>query len=138
MTAALIELGRRGVTSVLLEGGPTLAGAFLDAGEVDELRLFIAPIVIGGAAAKPLFGGTGAATIADAMPALAVEWERSDADLLVRARLREWWAVFTGLVRESEPSSRSNAPMRGLGSGSGPASRPSSPMGTRSPWPAHA
>ncbi len=90
VTAALIELGRRGVTSVLLEGGPTLAGAFLDAGEVDELRLFIAPIVIGGAAAKPLFGGTGASTIADAIPALALEWERSDADLLVRARLREW------------------------------------------------
>ncbi len=90
VAGALTELGRREVTSVLLEGGPTLAGAFLDAGEVDELRLFIAPIVIGGGGAKPLFGGTGASTIADAIPALALEWEQSDADLLVRARLREW------------------------------------------------
>ena len=32
-------------TSILLEGGPHLAGAFLDAGEVDEIRLFIAPVV---------------------------------------------------------------------------------------------
>jgi hypothetical protein len=37
-----------------------------------------------------LLGGTGAATIAEATPALAMEWERSDGDLLVRARLREW------------------------------------------------
>ncbi len=90
VAGALTELGRREVTSMLLEGGPTLAGAFLDAGEVDELRLFIAPIVIGGAGAKPLFGGTGASTIADAIPALGLEWERSDGDLLVQARLREW------------------------------------------------
>jgi diaminohydroxyphosphoribosylaminopyrimidine deaminase / 5-amino-6-(5-phosphoribosylamino)uracil reductase len=90
VAGALAELGRGGITSVLLEGGPTLAGAFLDAGEVDELRLFIAPIVIGGSGARPLIGGSGAATIADATRALAVDWERSDGDLLVRARLREW------------------------------------------------
>jgi diaminohydroxyphosphoribosylaminopyrimidine deaminase/5-amino-6-(5-phosphoribosylamino)uracil reductase len=75
---------------VLLEGGPTLAGSFLDAGELDELRLFIAPIVIGGAGARPLAEGTGATKIADARPALALEWESSGGDLLVRARMREW------------------------------------------------
>jgi diaminohydroxyphosphoribosylaminopyrimidine deaminase/5-amino-6-(5-phosphoribosylamino)uracil reductase len=90
VAAALGELGRRGVTSVLLEGGPILAGAFLDAREVDELRLFIAPVVLGGARARPLAEGTGAALIAEATPALAMEWERSEEDLLVRARLREW------------------------------------------------
>ena len=90
VAAALAELGRRAVTSMLLEGGPTLAGSFLDAGEVDELRLFIAPIVLGGAGARPLAGGEGAPLIADATPALSLDWERSDGDLLVRARLREW------------------------------------------------
>jgi diaminohydroxyphosphoribosylaminopyrimidine deaminase / 5-amino-6-(5-phosphoribosylamino)uracil reductase len=90
VAAALAELGRREVTSVLLEGGPTLTGAFLDAKEIDELRLFIAPIVVGGTGARPLVGGTGAGRIAEATPALAMEWERSDGDLLVRARLREW------------------------------------------------
>jgi diaminohydroxyphosphoribosylaminopyrimidine deaminase / 5-amino-6-(5-phosphoribosylamino)uracil reductase len=84
------ELGRRGITSMLLEGGPTLTGSFLDAGEIDELRLFVAPIVIGGAGARPLVEGRGAAMIADATPALAMNWERSGDDLLVRARLREW------------------------------------------------
>jgi diaminohydroxyphosphoribosylaminopyrimidine deaminase/5-amino-6-(5-phosphoribosylamino)uracil reductase len=90
VAGALAELGRREVTSVLLEGGPTLAGAFLDAEEVDEVRLFFSPIVIGGSGARPLIGGTGAASITDATPALSMEWERSDGDLLVRARLREW------------------------------------------------
>ncbi|HEY7151602.1 MAG TPA: bifunctional diaminohydroxyphosphoribosylaminopyrimidine deaminase/5-amino-6-(5-phosphoribosylamino)uracil reductase RibD [Solirubrobacterales bacterium] len=90
VAAALAELGRRGLTSVLLEGGPTLTGSFLDAGEIDELRLFIAPIVIGGAGARPLAAGTGAARIAEAIPALDMEWERSGSELLVRARLREW------------------------------------------------
>ena len=40
----LDELGARGVQSLLLEGGPRLAGSFLDAGEIDEVRLFVAPI----------------------------------------------------------------------------------------------
>ena len=90
IAAALAELGRREITSLLLEGGPTLAGSFLDAGEIDELRLFIAPIVLGGAGARPLAGGEGAALVADATPALSMDWERSGEDLLVRARLREW------------------------------------------------
>jgi diaminohydroxyphosphoribosylaminopyrimidine deaminase/5-amino-6-(5-phosphoribosylamino)uracil reductase len=88
--AALAELGRRDLTSLLLEGGPTLAGSFLDAAEIDELRLFIAPLVLGGAGARPLIAGAGARAVGDAIPALSVEWERSGEDLLVRARLREW------------------------------------------------
>ncbi len=46
--AALAELGRRDVTSLFLEGGPTLAAAFADAGEVDEARVFVAPILLAG------------------------------------------------------------------------------------------
>ncbi len=88
--SALAELGRRGVTSILLEGGPTLAGAFADAGELDELRLFYAPIVLGGADARPLLGGSGAERIDDADRALAVAWEPVGDDMLARARLREW------------------------------------------------
>jgi diaminohydroxyphosphoribosylaminopyrimidine deaminase / 5-amino-6-(5-phosphoribosylamino)uracil reductase len=88
--AALAQLGRREITSLLLEGGAGLAGSFLDCGEVDELRLFVAPVVLGGAGARPLAAGEGAPTIAEAQRALAIEWERSGEDLLIRARLREW------------------------------------------------
>ena len=59
VNAALTELGRREITSLLVEGGAGLAGSFVDAGEVDELRLFVAPILLGGAGARPLAGGEG-------------------------------------------------------------------------------
>jgi diaminohydroxyphosphoribosylaminopyrimidine deaminase/5-amino-6-(5-phosphoribosylamino)uracil reductase len=90
VAAALAQLGRRGITSLLLEGGAELAGSFLDCGEVEELRLFVAPVVLGGAGARPLAAGEGAPAIADAARALAMEWERCGDDLLIRARLREW------------------------------------------------
>ncbi len=87
---ALAELGRREVTSLLLEGGATLAGSFIDAGEVDEMRLFVAPVVVGGTGAAPLAGGRGAARIAAAPRALAMDCTRLGEDLLISARLREW------------------------------------------------
>ena len=90
IAAALSELGGRGVSSLLLEGGAALAGAFLDAGEVDELRLFLAPIVLGGDGARPLAGGEGAERLADAVRAIDVSCERSGEDLLISARLRDW------------------------------------------------
>jgi diaminohydroxyphosphoribosylaminopyrimidine deaminase/5-amino-6-(5-phosphoribosylamino)uracil reductase len=45
---ALRALGERGVTSLFLEGGATLAAAFAEAGEVDEARVFVAPVLLGG------------------------------------------------------------------------------------------
>jgi diaminohydroxyphosphoribosylaminopyrimidine deaminase / 5-amino-6-(5-phosphoribosylamino)uracil reductase len=90
VTAALAELGRRDVSWLIVEGGAGLVGAFVDSGEVDELRLFYAPVLLGGDGARPLAAGTGAKTIAEARRALAVDCERSGDDLLVTARLREW------------------------------------------------
>jgi diaminohydroxyphosphoribosylaminopyrimidine deaminase/5-amino-6-(5-phosphoribosylamino)uracil reductase len=43
----LARLGRENVQSLLLEGGPTLAGAFFRAGLVDKLLLFVAPVLSG-------------------------------------------------------------------------------------------
>ena len=44
----LATLAREGVQSLLLEGGPTLAGAFLERGLVDKLAVFVAPVLAGG------------------------------------------------------------------------------------------
>jgi diaminohydroxyphosphoribosylaminopyrimidine deaminase/5-amino-6-(5-phosphoribosylamino)uracil reductase len=74
----------------LLEGGPRLAGAFLDAGEVDEARFFLAPILVGGRAARDPLEGEGVERIADAMRALTLSCARSADDVLLTARLREW------------------------------------------------
>lgn len=53
------ELGRREMTNVLLEGGGQLAGCLLDAGQIDEAHVFIAPKLIGGTAARSPIGGEG-------------------------------------------------------------------------------
>lgn len=50
---------------ILVEAGPTLSGAFLDAGLVDELIVYLAPKIFG-ADAKPLFASTGLQSLADA------------------------------------------------------------------------
>jgi diaminohydroxyphosphoribosylaminopyrimidine deaminase/5-amino-6-(5-phosphoribosylamino)uracil reductase len=88
--SALDQLGAAGVSSILLEGGPHLAGAFLDAGEIDEVRLFLAPLLLGGRTSRVPLEGEGVDTIADAMRALSLECEAIDDDLLISARMREW------------------------------------------------
>jgi diaminohydroxyphosphoribosylaminopyrimidine deaminase/5-amino-6-(5-phosphoribosylamino)uracil reductase len=45
--ALLADLHAREVQHVLVEGGPTLAAAFLDAGLVDEVLWFVAPVILG-------------------------------------------------------------------------------------------
>jgi diaminohydroxyphosphoribosylaminopyrimidine deaminase/5-amino-6-(5-phosphoribosylamino)uracil reductase len=85
--AALDALGARPVTSLLLEGGAELAGSFLDAGEVDELALFVAPILLG--AGRPL-AIRERGDDAEAERPLALEWQTSGEDLLATARMREW------------------------------------------------
>jgi diaminohydroxyphosphoribosylaminopyrimidine deaminase/5-amino-6-(5-phosphoribosylamino)uracil reductase len=85
---ALAELGRRGVTSLLVEGGAELAGSLLGAGAVDQMRVFIAPKVLG--AGRPLATGGGFELVAEVIEPLAVDWERSGEDMLASARLREW------------------------------------------------
>jgi diaminohydroxyphosphoribosylaminopyrimidine deaminase / 5-amino-6-(5-phosphoribosylamino)uracil reductase len=88
--SALEQLGASGVASVLLEGGPHLAGAFLDAEEVDEIRLFLAPILLGGRTARDPLEGEGVERISEAMRALTLDCARVGEDLLISARLREW------------------------------------------------
>jgi diaminohydroxyphosphoribosylaminopyrimidine deaminase/5-amino-6-(5-phosphoribosylamino)uracil reductase len=87
---ALDELGAREIQSLLLEGGPHLAGAFLEAGEIDEARMFIAPVMLGGAKAKTALEGIGVAEIAAGSRALAIETERIEDDVLIVARFKEW------------------------------------------------
>jgi diaminohydroxyphosphoribosylaminopyrimidine deaminase / 5-amino-6-(5-phosphoribosylamino)uracil reductase len=88
--SALDELGSRGIQSILLEGGPHLAGAFLEAGEVDEARIFVAPLLAGGRDARTAVEGQGVELIGGAARALDVDLERIDEDILITARFKEW------------------------------------------------
>lgn len=75
-------LKTRGCNGVLVEGGAEVLGAFFDAGLVDEVWAFIAPIVIGGG--KPAVSGLGAATIGEALSLAGVETETLGRDILLR------------------------------------------------------
>lgn len=64
--AALSTLARRGVVSALCEGGGGLHGALRDAGLVDRVVAYVAPLMLGGVGATAAVGGLGAAALADA------------------------------------------------------------------------
>ena len=84
----LHDLGGRRLTNLLVEGGPTVLGSLADAGLIDEVWAFIAPLVIGGTAAPSPVGGTGIASLASAT-ALDIEAvDRPGDDLLVRGIVR--------------------------------------------------
>ena len=90
LRAALDELGRREIQDLLVEGGPTLAGALFDAAEIDQVRLFIAPLLVGAGDARAVLEGEGVRRIAEGVRPLASEYEQVGEDLLIRARLQEW------------------------------------------------
>ena len=69
--AALRELFDRGRRDVFIEGGPTLAAAFLAAGLVDEIVAYVAPVLLG--AGMPSVADLGITTIADALRLDVVE-----------------------------------------------------------------
>jgi biotin-(acetyl-CoA carboxylase) ligase len=80
----LERLGRRGVATLLVEGGAEVNRAFLDAGLVDELLLFVAPRIAGGGLSW--LPGPGVARMRDALPLHDVRVRRVGDDVLVSGR----------------------------------------------------
>jgi diaminohydroxyphosphoribosylaminopyrimidine deaminase/5-amino-6-(5-phosphoribosylamino)uracil reductase len=77
----LEELGRRSIQSVLVEGGGGVAGAFIDAGLVNKVTFFVAPVIIGGRDAPTAVGGVGAERMAQALRLEEVEITQRGSDL---------------------------------------------------------
>jgi diaminohydroxyphosphoribosylaminopyrimidine deaminase/5-amino-6-(5-phosphoribosylamino)uracil reductase len=80
----LAELFDRDVRRVLLEGGPTLAAAFLRAGLVDEVVVHLAPTLLG--AGPSLVGDLGISTMADALSFRIVDLIPMGGDVQIRLR----------------------------------------------------
>ena len=81
LDGVLDELGRRGILQAVVEGGPTVAGAFHRAGLVDRYVVYLAPALFGGDDGRPLFTGPGAPTIDDVWRGRITNVERLGDDL---------------------------------------------------------
>lgn len=84
---ALRHLGSRepAVLSLMLEGGPTLAAGFVEAGAVDKVMVFVAPMLIGGFEARTPLAGHGFRMVGDAMRLYRMTHEQSGDDVLITA-----------------------------------------------------
>jgi diaminohydroxyphosphoribosylaminopyrimidine deaminase / 5-amino-6-(5-phosphoribosylamino)uracil reductase len=77
------ELGRQEITSILVETGGILLGSLFDAGLVDKVVAFIAPIIVGGEEARPSVAGRGIDKLADCTKLKDVKVERVGPDIMV-------------------------------------------------------
>jgi diaminohydroxyphosphoribosylaminopyrimidine deaminase/5-amino-6-(5-phosphoribosylamino)uracil reductase len=85
LPALLDELGKRGILSLLVEGGGEVHAAFLDEGLVDKVFAYIAPRLIGGREAPGAVGGLGVERPKDAIPLRNAEVIRLGDDFLIAA-----------------------------------------------------
>jgi diaminohydroxyphosphoribosylaminopyrimidine deaminase/5-amino-6-(5-phosphoribosylamino)uracil reductase len=80
----LDDLFARGIRRIFVEGGPTLASAFIAAGLVDELLVYVAPVLLGGD--RVAIGDLGIASIGDALRLQFDSIESLGQDILITAR----------------------------------------------------
>jgi diaminohydroxyphosphoribosylaminopyrimidine deaminase/5-amino-6-(5-phosphoribosylamino)uracil reductase len=88
MVTLLRELGRRRWTNVLVEGGMAVLGSCLEAGAIDEVHVFVAPKLLGGAAAPSPIGGAGLHDPAGAVRLEEWTWRQVGCDWYATARVQ--------------------------------------------------
>ncbi|MBY4596638.1 bifunctional diaminohydroxyphosphoribosylaminopyrimidine deaminase/5-amino-6-(5-phosphoribosylamino)uracil reductase RibD [bacterium BD-1] len=80
LAAVLSQLGQRGVNELQVEAGATLSGALMAAGLVDELLVYIAPVLLG-ERGRPLLAGLSPATMAERIGLKLLETRQVGPDL---------------------------------------------------------
>ena len=87
LRALMRELGARGITSLLVEGGGEMNAALLKAELVQQVRLYIAPTLLGGDNAKGVIGGKSPAHLAQALKLRDVRTRSVGSDVVVEGNL---------------------------------------------------
>jgi diaminohydroxyphosphoribosylaminopyrimidine deaminase/5-amino-6-(5-phosphoribosylamino)uracil reductase len=87
LSALAEELGRRGIVSVLLEGGATLNASAIRERIVDRILVFFAPKIVGGQKAPGFLGGKGVSRMRDAEPIKILKTGRVGPDIVVEGSL---------------------------------------------------
>lgn len=83
LAAVMDELGRREITSLLVEGGGTLNYSLLESGLVDKINFFLAPILFGGSSAPSAVGGIGVGIVEEAWQVRDIEISHYETDILI-------------------------------------------------------
>lgn len=83
----LLELGKREMTNLLIEGGGGLLGSCFDAQLIDELHVFIAPKIVGGQAAIMPVAGVGLEQIPQHANVTELQLQQLDSDLYLQGRI---------------------------------------------------
>lgn len=87
LTAGLAALEERGIEALMVEGGGEVIFSLFEAGLVDELSVYIAPMIIGGAEAPTLVDGAG---FTEGFPQLTLQTiDRFDTGVLLRFAVEE-------------------------------------------------
>jgi diaminohydroxyphosphoribosylaminopyrimidine deaminase / 5-amino-6-(5-phosphoribosylamino)uracil reductase len=86
LEAVLGDLGNRGILTLMIEGGPTVAASFYASGLVDRYVLYVAPVLFGGDDALSMFVGAGAQTIAEVWRGRIISTVMVGGDLRVELR----------------------------------------------------
>ncbi|MEB3329123.1 MAG: bifunctional diaminohydroxyphosphoribosylaminopyrimidine deaminase/5-amino-6-(5-phosphoribosylamino)uracil reductase RibD [Candidatus Sericytochromatia bacterium] len=81
----MVMLGKREITSILLEGGGTLNAAALEAGIVDKLYVYVAPKLIGGVGAPTMVEGSGVTMLEEAVQLHQLAASEMGGDILLEA-----------------------------------------------------
>ncbi len=84
----LQDLGTRGVTRLLVEGGGDVLGQLRDQNLIDEVWSFITPLLTGGD--KPSFGGVGIESLEEASRLHRIRYKRLGSDVLVIGHVLSW------------------------------------------------
>ena len=88
LSSFLQLLAQRGIQSLLVEGGPRIAGSFLESDLVDEVVSYLSPSLIGGDEAKSALAGPGRASLADRLWLDRLTVDRAGNDIVVRGLVR--------------------------------------------------
>jgi len=83
LIALMDMLGKRSITSVLLEGGATLMGAMIREKLVDKFCIFKAPKILGGSDGRPMALGQGPSKMDQSIPLKDIRIKRFGDDLLI-------------------------------------------------------
>ena len=94
------ELGKRGITSLMIEGGAEIAASALQVGIIDKLVFFLSPKIVGGKSAPGPVGGEGIAMVSDAIKLHRLKTKHFGEDIMIEAYLKDTLTSARGLQPE--------------------------------------